>query len=96
MVTDLIRAALRDNPDGLTATALARLLEKDENNVRRYIRKMPDAYIDRWEGPHRGQYTAVWCVVIPPDNCPHPSGEVVALHKSRWRTSPTDTHEAND
>jgi len=33
---------------------------------------MPDSYIDRWSGPHRGQWAAVWCVVEVPEDCPKP------------------------
>lgn len=35
------------------------------------IHKFPDAYIDRWI--KKDNYlTAVWCVVVPPENCPRP------------------------
>jgi hypothetical protein len=35
------------------------------------LNKFPDAYIDRWI--KRGNITtAVWCVVVPPPNCPRP------------------------
>ncbi len=35
------------------------------------VRSMPDAYIDRWI--KNGQrVSAVWCVVVPPENCPRP------------------------
>ena len=73
-----IRAILREQADGLTVEQLVqqlRLMVKDVsgNSIRNSLAVMPDAYIDRWEGPNRGQYAAVWAVVVPPENCPHPT-----------------------
>ena len=73
-----IRAVLREQTDGLTVAQLVlqlRLMVKDvnEESIRSSLVSMPDAYIDRWEGPNRGQYAAVWCVVVPPENCPKPT-----------------------
>jgi len=35
---------------------------------------MPDAYIDRWQKINaKNNYAAVWCVVVPPENCPKPN-----------------------
>ena len=90
-----LRAILRGHPDGLTPTALADMTGRDRANVRTYLAKMPDTYIDRWEGPHRGQYNAVWCVVIPPDNCPHPTKEVVAVRPRPRRDTREDEREAD-
>ena len=67
-----IRAHLLGNSDGLTAPDLADRTGLDENSVRRALPKMADCYIDRWIGPNRGQYTAVWVAVPIPDNCPPP------------------------
>lgn len=73
-----LRALLRKHADGLTVsqlTAQLQLANKDmrRNNIQTSLATMPDAYIDRWEGPNRGQYAAVWCVVVPPENCPKPT-----------------------
>lgn len=73
-----LRALLREHADGLTVAQLAvqlRLKVKDmrPNSIQTSLATMPDAYIDRWEGPNRGQYAAVWCVVVPPENCPKPT-----------------------
>lgn len=68
-----IRALLRNNEDGLTPDHISGLLDISPNNVRQALRNMPDAFIDRWDGPTRGQYVGVWCVVVPPANCPHPT-----------------------
>lgn len=70
-----VREVLRKAPDGLTIKDMMRLLlVADRSLVRDTLRRMPDAYIDRWtkEGGTRGRYAAVWCVVIPPENCPPP------------------------
>jgi hypothetical protein len=69
---DLVRKALRDSSDGLTVKQIVDLTQIDKDPLSRILQTMPDAYIDRWSGPTRGQYSAVWCVVIPPENCPHP------------------------
>ena len=67
-----IRAVLLRNPDGLTVPDLADRTSLDEDSVRRGLIKMADCYIDRWIGPNRGQYAAVWVAVPIPDNCPPP------------------------
>ena len=68
-----MRKLLKTHEDGLTAKFIAEKLGKDTDNVTRYLKRMPDTYIDRWEGPNRGQFSAVWCVVIPPQDCPKPT-----------------------
>lgn len=68
-----IRAVLREYTDGLTVTQLVRRLAITPDSIRNSLSSMPDAYIDRWEGPHNGQYAAVWCVVAVPENCPRPT-----------------------
>jgi hypothetical protein len=67
-----VRVALRGIPDGMTLEELADLLNRPKTNVRKVLKNMPDAYIDRWEVAPRGQYKAVWCIVIPPSDCPKP------------------------
>lgn len=67
-----IRALLRANTDGMTAKEIADQLGAREDVVRSSLGAMPDTYIDRWDGPFRGQYVAVYCVVEVPEDCPHP------------------------
>jgi hypothetical protein len=67
-----IRALLRANPDGLTTKQINDVLERTETNLRRVLRDMPDTYIDRWEPRERKAHAAVWCVVVPPEDCPRP------------------------
>ncbi len=70
--TQEIRALLRANSDGLTLEQIVWAVKRDKANVKKNVRAMPDAYIDRWEAVPRRQYAAVWCVVVPPDDCPRP------------------------
>lgn len=70
-----IRVALRGVPDGMTLEEISALLARPEGNVRKVLKAMPDAYIDRWETAPRRQYKAVWCVVTPPKDCPRPEGK---------------------
>ena len=79
--TKTIRQLLRDNPDGLDVGTIANTVDREPSNVRKRLKEMPDAYIDRWEKCPRG-YTAIWCVVLPPDHCPHPTKQVVAVRQS--------------
>lgn len=69
----IIRALLRKHDDGLNAMQIARHLNLSADSIRHALSKMPDTYIDRWEGPNYGQYTAVWCAVEVPEDCPKPS-----------------------
>ena len=72
---DLVRKVLRDSEDGLTVKQITEAVGVDKDPLSRILQTMPDAYIDRWSGPTRGQYSAVWCVVVPPENCPRPTRE---------------------
>ena len=69
-----IRMVLQKNHDGLTVSEIAGFVEKPVNPVYRALKEMPDAYIDRWVSykEHKKQWCAVWCVVVPPENCPKP------------------------
>lgn len=72
-----IRAVLREYDEGLTVEQILHLLPhiKHVDTIRNALKAMPDAYIDRWLETRngRGQYSAVWCVVVPPAHCPHPT-----------------------
>jgi hypothetical protein len=67
-----IRMVLQKYPDGLTISDIAERLEKDRGAINRALPQMVDAYIDRWIA-HRKQWVAVWCVIVPPENCPKPT-----------------------
>lgn len=66
-----IRAQLRLHTDGMTVGELSNLMNIEGNGVLRSLKNMPDTYIDRWLYV-RGQFAGVWCVVVPPENCPKP------------------------
>lgn len=70
--TQEIRALLRANSDGMTIEQIVWAVKRDKSNVKKDVRAMPDAYIDRWEAAPRRQFAAVWCVVVPPEDCPKP------------------------
>jgi hypothetical protein len=78
-----IRMSLHKYTDGLTVTEIAERIEKPRNAVHRSLAEMPDAYVDRWTSC-RKQWAAVWCVVVPPENCPKPKDT-----HDRARTKPT-------
>jgi hypothetical protein len=70
----LLRSVLRMYDDGLTVSQVANITGLDANGINRSLKCMPDTYIDRWETRQRGRpLIAVWCVVIPPENCPKPT-----------------------
>lgn len=66
-----VRMLLQKYSDGLTVSDIAERVEKSTTSSRRALLGMPDAYIDRWTS-RRKQWAAVWCVVVPPDDCPKP------------------------
>ena len=69
-----VRTLLRAAPDGMTVHELLSLMPRvQESHMSRILRAMPDAYIDRWINVRGGRWhRAVWCVVVPPENCPRP------------------------
>ena len=73
--TPEIRALLRAHPDGLCVEDIVIAVRRDKSNVKKVLRNMPDAYIDRWMPTKREQYKAIWCVVVPPTDCPRPEGK---------------------
>ena len=83
-----VRELLRAHPEGLTIRQLQQRMNKIKpSSVHSCLRKMPDAYIDRWvlEVGSRGQFHAVWCVAIPPADCPYPTERPNrAPAKTKW------------
>lgn len=86
--TPKIREVLRANPNGLTAKQICQAIEDMSHPkvANSSLRKMPDVYIDRWvyEPGSRGQYQAVYMVVVPPQDCPHPKDRFPEVCKTRW------------
>jgi len=73
---DLVRAALRANPDGATVRELADETCLTTSAVAQILPGMPDTYVDRWQaitkGKGAGAWAAVWCAVEVPADCPKP------------------------
>jgi hypothetical protein len=73
--TQSLRTLLRDNPDGLDVGTIANYLEREPSGIRKLLAKMPDAYIDRWVRLRGNPPLSIWCVVVPPENCPKPENQ---------------------
>jgi hypothetical protein len=70
----LIRQILRKEEDGCTVAELADRLEAKNSSIAAALAVMPDAYVDRWTEAGQSQpYEAIWCVVVPPEDCPQPT-----------------------
>lgn len=68
-----IREMLRAAPDGLTTREIADALGVTSDQVQKRLAQMPDAYKDRWTKVSTGlAWAAVYCVVVPPPDCPRP------------------------
>ena len=72
-----IRALLRQFEDGMTVRSVSEYIGASLAVTYNSLNLMPDAYVDRWTMTEtsNGKFEAVWCVVIPPENCPHPMAE---------------------
>jgi len=69
-----IRRLLHQYHDGLTSMQIAERLDRKRDTVYRALRDMPDTYIDRWTiAKIRQPSEAVWCAVVPPEDCPKPT-----------------------
>ena len=69
-VREILRAS-----EGLTVAQISELAQTDKSHVHRIVHHMPDAYIDRWI-KQGNRVTAVWCVVVPPPDCPRPERKI--------------------
>jgi hypothetical protein len=68
-----IRRVLLTANDGMTALEIAKILGREYRGVQRAMRSVWGVHIDRWQGPVRGQFSAVYvCDPVPPD-APHPT-----------------------
>jgi hypothetical protein len=70
--TPSLRTLLKANPDGLDVGTMANYLEREPSNIRKLLATMPDTYIDRWVRQNGNPPMAIWCIVVPPENCPPP------------------------
>jgi hypothetical protein len=69
---DTIRACLARNPEGMTVAELAACTQISPDTFRNSLKSCFGVYIDRWEGPFRGQWRAVYALVAVPEDCPKP------------------------
>lgn len=91
-----LRALLKGS-DGLTVRQLETALDIDMRTLTKSLNSMPDGYIDRWIGPNRGQYAAVWCVVEVPEDCPRPNEKnIQAPSVQAQRTSGARSDDLGD
>ena len=68
-----IRDLLLASADGLTVNQIAEHFGATLKTICKTLKTVFGVYIDRWTGPNRGQYTAVYmCIEVPP-NAPHPT-----------------------
>jgi hypothetical protein len=68
-----IRALLREYTDGLCVSDICAKTGIEMKVARACLKKMEDAYIDRWlGGGYQRPSEAIWCVVLVPENCPRP------------------------
>jgi hypothetical protein len=73
-----IRQLLHQYQDGLTAKEISERLEKKHDTIYAALQNMPDTYIDRWlEAQQQLPPQAVWCAVVPPEDCPKPRSKNV-------------------
>jgi predicted transcriptional regulator len=73
-----IRQTLREFKDGLSVKEISDETGMPKSNLRKALKRMPDTYIDRWyeaTGVGKGKYGSVWCIVVPPEDCPRPSNK---------------------
>lgn len=75
-----VRHLLREADDGLTTAQILKMIpEIKGEHLSRILNSMPDSYIDRWENSAGCRWhRAVWCVVIPPPDCPRPERKNIA------------------
>lgn len=70
-----LRQLLRRYPKGLTVSAVARHLDKDESAVRRSLHSCWGAYIAGWEEVASNRWAAIWSVVRVPPSQTKPKGK---------------------
>jgi hypothetical protein len=66
-----IRELLLASEDGLTVNQIADHFGATYKTICITLKTVYGVYIDRWTGPTRGQYAAVYACVETPQNAPH-------------------------
>ena len=71
---NIIRDLLKQHPDGLKASDIAKFTGIDVRSVNKALEGVFGVYIDRWEkSTHLNTLAAIWVVVDVPENCPKPN-----------------------
>lgn len=71
---NIIRELLKQHPDGLKSSDIARLTGIDKRVVNKALESVFGVYVDRWENAtYRNTLAAIWVVVDVPENCPKPA-----------------------
>ena len=67
-----IRECLAKAPDGMSISELAMCTQISADSLPKSLKTCFGVYIDRYEGPFRGQWRAVYMLVNVPENAPKP------------------------
>lgn len=69
---DKIRACLASSSDGMSIAELAQCTQIRADTVRNSIATCFGVYVDRFDGPVRGQWRAVYMLADVPEDAPMP------------------------
>ena len=78
---DKIRACLGNSPDGMSIAELGGCTQIKSDTVRRSIKTCFGVYIDRYDGPIRGQWRAVYMLADVPQDAPIPERKREKTHE---------------
>ncbi len=79
-LSDRVRWALVAHEDGLTVHEVTQAIgHKYPDHVRLAVQGTWGTYIDRWQGPIRGQWQAVYCLAEVPKDAPKPTKHGVRI-----------------
>jgi hypothetical protein len=74
-----IRKLLLASEDGLTTNEIADHFSATHKTICKTLKAVYGVYIDRWTGPTRGQYSAVYMCADIPEDAPHPTPKQVEI-----------------
>jgi len=74
-----IRELLLTSEDGLTVNEIADHFSATPATICKTIKTVYGVYIDRWTGPNRGQYSAVYMCADIPEDAPQPTCKHVKI-----------------
>jgi hypothetical protein len=66
----------------MTVKEIAEYLSRASDSIYNALKAMPDSYIDRWtEAQYQAPAEAVWCVIVPPKDCPKPNARLTKFRR---------------